>query len=157
MLHPSKETINQPTVSKRSWNMSRILSENTTPERTVRSLIHKLGYRFRIHKKNLPGSPDIVLKKYSSVIFVHGCFWHQHPGCKFAYKPASHISYWEPKLKRNIERDHENQIHLQELGWHVIIVWECELKELETLAQHLIRELSTSRLKQKTLSYKKGD
>ena len=132
-------------ISKRSWNMSRISSKNTTPELTVRSLLHRLGYRFRIHQKNLPGSPDIVFRKYSSIIFVHGCFWHQHRGCKFAYKPASHTAYWKPKLKRNIERDFENQTNLQELGWHVIIVWECELENLDVLAKRLVKELPTGK------------
>ncbi|MEC7641315.1 MAG: DNA mismatch endonuclease Vsr, partial [Nitrospinota bacterium] len=90
---------------KRSWNMSRIRSRDTSPELIVRSLLHRLGYRFRIHRKDLPGKPDIVLAKYKTVIFVHGCFWHQHKDCKYAYLPKTRVNFWKEKLQGNSERD----------------------------------------------------
>jgi DNA mismatch endonuclease, patch repair protein len=133
-------------AQRRSWNMSRIRSKNTIPERTVRSLLHFCGYRFRLHQRNLPGTPDIILKKYFTVIFVHGCFWHQHRGCKYAYKPKSHIAYWEPKLKKNVERYSTNKRELRQLGWRVITVWECELGNLNALAKRLTRGLTGDRV-----------
>ena len=101
------------------------------------------GFRFRIHQRELPGTPDIVLKKYFTTIFVHGCFWHQHHGCKYAYKPKSHTAYWNPKLKKNIERDRANKRGLRQLGWRVITVWECELSDLNALAKRLIRDITS--------------
>lgn len=121
------------TPDKRSWNMSRIRSKNTKPEKFVRSLLHSMGYRFRIHRKDLPGKPDIVLPKYKTVIFVHGCFWHQHPRCKRATMPKSNQDYWIPKIQRNIERDKENQRFLKEAGWKVVVIWECEVKNIDKL------------------------
>lgn len=121
--------------------MSRIRSVNTRPEREVRSLLHILGFRFRLHRRDLPGSPDIVLPKYCAVVFVHGCFWHQHSGCRAAYKPASNIKYWAPKLARNKERDKENEKALKALGWNVIVVWECELNDLEGVARKLTKAI----------------
>ncbi len=118
---------------RRSWNMSRIKSKNTKPELIVRSLLHRLGYRFRIHKKDLPGNPDIVLPKYKTIILVHGCYWHRHKGCKFAYKPKTNISFWEKKFNDNVQRDQKNQQLLISLGWKVHIIWECEAKEDERL------------------------
>jgi DNA mismatch endonuclease (patch repair protein) len=97
------------TRAKRSWNMSRIRSGNTKPEKVVRSLLHAMGYRFRLHRKNLPGKPDIVLPKYKTVIFVHGCFWHRHPGCKNATMPKTNTEFWEDKLSQNIDRDRKKQ------------------------------------------------
>ena len=129
--------VDRLTVKERSWNMSRIKSENTGPEKRVRSLLHSLGFRFRLHRRDLPGTPDIVLPKYSTVVFVHGCFWHQHPGCKAACQPASRTDYWTPKLARNAQRDKENQIALKALGWNVVVVWECELKDTDTLVEKL--------------------
>jgi DNA mismatch endonuclease, patch repair protein len=111
---------------RRSWNMSRIKSENTSPEIRVRSVIHRLGYRFSLHRKDLPGKPDIVLPKYDTVIFVHGCFWHRHKGCKFAYSPKSRIDFWKEKFFGNVKRDKNNKIKLKRLGWHVVTIWECE-------------------------------
>lgn len=113
---------------KRSWNMSRIKSHDTKPEIRVRSLLHRMGYRFRIYKKNLPGSPDIVLSKYKIIIFVHGCFWHQHEGCKKAYSVKSNVEKWETKFKKNIARDTKVRKKLIDLGWDVYIIWECETK-----------------------------
>ncbi len=117
------------TEEKRSWNMSRIRAKNTKPEKIVRSTLHKMGFRFRIHAGKLIGKPDIVLKKYKTVFFIHGCFWHQHPGCKRATKPKSNKNYWMTKLKRNKERFNEVQNKLKKMGWNVIVIWECEAKD----------------------------
>jgi len=116
--------------------MSKIHSANTTPELRVRKLLHSLGYRFRLQRHDLPGNPDIVLPKYKTVIFVHGCFWHGCPVCKHAQiRPTSNVDYWNHKLDRTVERDKENQRILENMGWRVIIIWECETKKknLETL------------------------
>ena len=121
----------------RSWNMSRIRGRDTTPERSVRSVLHRLGYRFRLHDKTLRGRPDIVLRKYRAVIFVYGCFWHRHPGCKYAYSPKSRVSFWEEKFARNVVRDEEVQRCLSEAGWRVIIVWGCQTRNVEVLAHRL--------------------
>ena len=116
-------------TERRSWNMSRIRSKNTKPEIIVRSLLHRMGYRFRLQRKDLPGRPDIVLPKYKTVIFVHGCFWHQHPDCIEASRPKSNITYWLPKLKANVDRDTRNRGLLQEQGWRVLRFWECEIEK----------------------------
>lgn len=115
---------------ERSDIMRRVRSTDTTPERKVRSLLHKLGFRFRLHRSDLPGKPDIVLPKRRTVIFVHGCFWHRHPGCSRATTPASNQEYWLPKFRRTMERDAKNQDELRRQGWNVIVVWECEVKRL---------------------------
>ena len=116
------------TKEKRSWNMSRVRSKNTKPELLVRSSLHKMGYRFRLHVKRLPGNPDVVLPKYKAVIFVHGCFWHQHTGCKKATHPKQNLDFWKEKLARNIERDKQVDKELKHLGWNVLTIWECEIK-----------------------------
>lgn len=116
------------TKAQRSYNMSRIRSKNTKPELIVRSFLHKQGFRFRLHDKKLPGKPDIVLKKYKTVIFVHGCFWHGHKGCKYSHYPKSNRSYWIDKLTKNILRDKKNLKELKKMGYIVIIIWECKLK-----------------------------
>ncbi|WP_144930201.1 MULTISPECIES: very short patch repair endonuclease [unclassified Pseudomonas] len=126
----------------RSEIMRSVKSQNTTPELLIRSLLHRLGFRFRLHRKNLPGSPDIVLPRYRAVIFVHGCFWHRHPGCRLATTPKSRQDYWLPKFMANVERDLRNTKALQEMGWQVIVVWECEIKEnvdLEHRLKHALR------------------
>lgn len=125
----------------RSWNMSRIRSANTRPELSVRSLLHHMGYRFRIHRKDLPGRPDIVLPGRRTVVLVNGCYWHRHQGCKFAYQPKSNRAFWNAKFVENVNRDKRNHAQLQELGWHIIVVWECETKDLEVLAERLLEEL----------------
>ena len=112
----------------RSWNMGRITSENSTPERIVRSVLHRMGYRFRLHVKNLPGRPDITLKKHNLVIFVHGCFWHRHQGCKRCTIPKSNQEFWLNKFERNVRRDRENQRKLIQMGWRVEAIWECQTK-----------------------------
>jgi DNA mismatch endonuclease (patch repair protein) len=116
------------TKEKRSWNMSRIKGKDTKPEKIVRSILHKAGFRFRLNRKDLPGKPDIVLPKYKSVILVHGCFWHRHPRCKYAYTPKSRVTFWQKKFSENIERDKFVKRELRKMGWRTIVVWECELK-----------------------------
>jgi len=118
---------------RRSWNMSRIRGKDTTPEIIVRSMLHRMGYRFRLHRKDLPGKPDIVLPKYNTVIFVHGCFWHRHKGCKFAYKPKSRIDFWNSKFDETVARDKRNRKQLEANGWNVEIIWECETKDMNRL------------------------
>ena len=113
--------------------MSRIKGANTKPEVRVRSVLHRMGYRFRLHSRKLPGKPDIVLPKYETVIFVHGCFWHRHRGCRFAYTPKSRVSFWNRKFQRNVERHAEVDEQLKQLGWRVILIWECETKDAEKL------------------------
>lgn len=125
----------------RSWNMSRIQAKNTKPEMIVRSMIHKWGFRFSLHRKDLPGKPDIVLPKYETVIFVHGCFWHRHPRCKYAYTPKSRVEFWEQKFTDNVKRDRRNRRELRKLGWDAVIVWECLTKDVDKLAAYLERKL----------------
>ena len=115
------------TKEKRRWNMSKIRSKNTKPEITVRSKLHKAGYRFRLHVKGLPGKPDIVLPKYNTIIFINGCFWHRHKGCKYAYKPKTRVDFWNQKLNRNIKRQGEVLKELRDLEWKVLVIWECEV------------------------------
>lgn len=113
----------------RSWNMSRIKSKDTIPERIVRSYLHRNGFRFRLHVKELPGKPDIVLPKYKTVIEVRGCFWHRHPNCKYAYVPKTRIDFWQKKFNENIKRDLTNKQLLSAAGYNVLTVWECEITE----------------------------
>lgn len=132
------------TPEHRSWNMRRIRSKNTKPEVIVRSLLHKLGFRFRLHVKNLPGKPDIVLPKYQTVVFVHGCFWHRHRGCKSAATPGTRPDFWKKKFEDNIRRDKQVRTELRELGWNVIVVWQCELSDLDAVARKLKAEINGS-------------
>jgi DNA mismatch endonuclease (patch repair protein) len=129
------------TAERRSANMRQIRSKNTTPELTLRSLLHRLGYRFRLHRKDLPGKPDVVFPSRQKVIFVHGCFWHQHPGCREGRVPGSRRDYWEPKLNRNQSRDAASQAALEELGWRFLVVWECELKDTDAALRRVKRFL----------------
>lgn len=126
---------------KRSKIMRSIHSKDTKPEITVRSVLHRLGYRFRVHKKELPGKPDICLPKYRTVIFVHGCFWHHHTKCKEGHFPQSNATFWRHKLKKNIERDKVNQKTLRRLGWKVIVIWECETKDNSYLKKSICGRL----------------
>ena len=114
--------------AQRSWNMSRIKGRDTTPERTLRSLLHRAGFRFRLHDTKLPGRPDLVLPKYRAAVFVHGCFWHRHQGCKNAANPKTNVDFWQEKFRGTVERDRRNAAALTALGWRLIVVWECELK-----------------------------
>jgi DNA mismatch endonuclease (patch repair protein) len=129
------------TKAKRSEVMSRIRSKDTKPEKMIRSLLHRMGYRFRLHVKNLPGKPDIVLPKYKTVIFVHGCFWHRHPKCKYAYTPKSRIEFWGKKFADNIARFKIVKKELAHLKWKVVVVWECEIKSNAELVNKLRRSL----------------
>ena len=129
------------TKQHRSWNMSRIRSANTKPEIRVRSMLHQMGYRFRLHRKDLPGKPDIVLPKYETVIFVHGCFWHRHPNCQFAYTPKSRVDFWKKKFARNVERHEEVAFELTAAGWRVAVIWECETKDEKKLYKLLTQSM----------------
>jgi DNA mismatch endonuclease (patch repair protein) len=113
----------------RSWNMSRIRGRDTAPEVKLRSLLHRAGYRFRLHDRKLPGRPDIVLPKYQAVIFVHGCFWHRHEGCANTTVPSTRADFWDSKFAGNIARDRANAERLSDLGWRVIVAWGCDLKK----------------------------
>lgn len=126
------------TPLRRSENMRRIRNKNTKPEMLVRKLIHAMGFRYRIHAKCLPGKPDLSFRKRRKAIFVHGCFWHQHPNCPEGRIPNSRREYWIPKLMHNQERDQNNLDDLARMGWNVLVVWECELKGIAGL-QHRIR------------------
>ena len=113
--------------------MSRIRSRHMRPERIVRSIVHRMGYRFRLHRRDLPGAPDLVLPRYRAVIFVHGCFWHWHPDpqCPIAGLPKSNVAYWQPKLVRTRLRDQKNSAALDGAGWGVLTIWECELGDVD--------------------------
>jgi DNA mismatch endonuclease (patch repair protein) len=131
---------------QRSFNMSRIRSADTKPEVLLRSLLHRGGLRFRKNVSRLPGRPDIVLPRHNTAIFVHGCFWHRHEGCRYASNPASNEEFWKAKFARTVERDIANSAALEKLGWSVKHVWECELKKqpAET-AKKILTELRTGR------------
>lgn len=124
---------------KRSDVMSKIRSKNSKPELLIRSFLFSNGFRFRIHNKKLPGKPDIVLKKWRTVIFVHGCFWHGHEDCTISHMPKSNEDYWEPKINGNITRDTVNKNYLEADGWKVIIVWECEIRNKNLREQRLLK------------------
>jgi DNA mismatch endonuclease (patch repair protein) len=123
--------------------MSRVRSENTTPELAVRRLVFGMGYRYRLHDKRLPGKPDLVFAGRRKAIFVHGCFWHGHVACRYGKLPKSRIEFWSAKIARNKERDLNNEQRLIDAGWRVLIVWQCELKDLERLKQTLYEFLET--------------
>ena len=130
------------TKKRRSWNMSRIRNKNTKPEIAVRSFLHRNSFRFRLHSRNLPGTPDIILPKYRTVIFVHGCFWHRHRGCKDATMPKSNTEFWEEKFSGTVIRDSQKKDSLIELGWSVIVIWECEIKN-EIFGKKLEKKLKS--------------
>jgi DNA mismatch endonuclease (patch repair protein) len=121
----------------RSRIMSRVHSYDTKPELIVRSIIHRMGYRFRVHQDKLPGSPDIVLTRHKKVVFVHGCFWHGHKHCSRAKRPSSNESFWNLKLDKNIERDKNQQKELRRMGWRYLIIWQCEINKLDSLKQKI--------------------
>lgn len=146
MDHFSKE--------KRSWVMSRIRSKNTRPERLVRSLLHRMGYRFTVNgprNRKLPGKPDIVMPKHRTVVFVHGCFWHGHPDCPCYRPPKSRVQFWKEKIEKNRARDESNANRLRAAGWNVVTVWECELANREKI-QSLNRRLPFL-IEQKPMQY----
>jgi len=126
---------------RRSWNMSRIKGRNTAPEVQVRSILHRAGFRFRLHRKDLPGKPDIVLPKRGAIVFVHGCFWHRHQECRNCTTPKTNADFWQPKFDGNVARDHQNAKTLRKMGWKVIVVWECELASPDKVNRRLLRLL----------------
>lgn len=130
------------TKEQRSMVMSSIKNKNTRPEIRVRSLLHRAGFRFRLHG-NLPGRPDIVLPKYGTVVFVHGCFWHRH-GCNSANMPKSNVRFWRKKFRSNIKRDKEVQAALKSIGWHVIVIWECQI-ENKRITGNMMRKIRKGR------------
>jgi DNA mismatch endonuclease (patch repair protein) len=129
------------TDAARSAQMRLIRSKDTKPELAVRRALFALGYRYRLHYAKLPGKPDLVLPARRKAIFIHGCFWHRHSGCKKTRLPKSRLEYWEPKFAANVVRDLENQAALRALGWRFMVVWECELHDLECLTRRIVRFL----------------
>jgi DNA mismatch endonuclease, patch repair protein len=116
-------------IKTRSYNMSMIRSKNTKPEMLVRKFLHAQGFRYKLHDKKLPGKPDIVLPKYKTVIFIHGCFWHGHKNCRYFVIPKTRPDYWIPKIEKNVLKDLESKMKLKKLGWNVLDIWECDLKK----------------------------
>ena len=131
---------------QRSRNMAAIKSKNTKPEIAVRKMLHALGYRFRLHRKDLPGSPDIVLPKYKTVIFVHGCFWHRHENCKYASTPKTRKEFWENKFNENMKRDKNNFKELKKLNWNLLVIWECETKNINLLIKKFSSKIANIQL-----------
>ena len=126
------------TKKQRSYNMSQIRSKNTSPEIIVRSLVHRMGYRYALHRSDLPGHPDIVLVKYKKIIFVHGCFWHMHR-CRYGRViPATRTKFWQNKRRGNVERDKRNLKNLHLLGWKIIIIWECQTRKVKQLKGRIL-------------------
>lgn len=121
----------------RSENMSRVKGKNTGPEVAVRRALHAMGHRFRIHRRDLPGCPDIVLPKHRTVILVHGCFWHRHEGCSRSTMPAARREFWEAKFTRTVARDGEHTAALEALGWRVVVLWECDIRRPQELQERL--------------------
>lgn len=136
---------------KRSQMMKGIRSRNTKPEIIVRSWLHKNGYRFRLHRKDLPGRPDLVLPKWETVILINGCFFHHHEGCRLAYIPKTRTEWWMEKFKVNAERDERNIRQLESLGWQVLVIWECQVRDgsyKSTILEHLLKISSKGRARQ---------
>lgn len=134
------------TAERRSWNMSRIKGVDTAPERQLRSLLHRAGFRFRLYERHLPGRPDIVLPRYRAVVFVHGCFWHRHAGCRYATTPSTRPDFWNGKFAATVARDARKADELAAAGWRVITVWECELsKDPQGTLDHVIEQLKGTR------------
>lgn len=131
------EMVDRLTPERRSWNMSRIRGRNTSPEIRVRSLLHRMGYRFTLRRKDLPGKPDVVLSSRRIAVFVHGCFWHRHGFCANSVTPKTRTEFWVTKLESNVRRDRENAAALRKLGWRVFVIWECELKDELKLAKRI--------------------
>jgi len=125
------------TSEQRKRAMSRVQQQNTKPEKIVCSILHRLGFRFRKNVSSLIGKPDIVLPKYKTIIFVHGCFWHQHTGCRKSRRPTTNTEFWNEKLDKNMERDKQTEAKLKNLGWNILTVWDCEIKDKELLIEKL--------------------
>lgn len=128
--------------------MSRIRGRDTNPEEIVRKYLFSKGLRYRKNDARYPGHPDIVLPKYHTIVFIHGCFWHRHPGCKYATMPATNIEFWQKKFSANVERDRREQTALKEMGWRVLIIWECELKK--SCREHNLEKLYNDIIQNKT-------
>ena len=137
--------------SRRSEMMAGIRNRNTLPERLIRSELHRLGFRFRLHSKKLPGKPDIVLTKYKTVILVNGCFWHRHRHCKYAYFPKSRISFWKEKFAENIERELNVRRSLKKLGWRVLVVWECQTTRPQVVAQRITKTIHEAKKRRRSI------
>lgn len=127
--------VDRLTPERRYWLMSRVGPKNTAPEMRVRRAAHAVGLRFRLHRKDLPGTPDLVFPKHRVALFVHGCFWHRHPGCRKASVPGTRREYWAEKFETNVARDARNRAALEAAGWHVAVIWECETRDAEVLKQ----------------------
>jgi DNA mismatch endonuclease, patch repair protein len=127
-----------------SAHMRRIRKVDTKPELRVRRVVHALGFRYRLHRRDLPGTPDLVLPRLRKVVFVHGCFWHQHPGCRLAKRPRARPEYWLPKLERNVARDHACRRALAATGWEVLVIWECETSDAQALTARLLAFLKAT-------------
>jgi DNA mismatch endonuclease, patch repair protein len=117
--------------------MAQIRAKNTKPEIVVRSLLHRLGFRYRLHVRSLPGCPDIVLRRWRTIILVHGCFWHRHVGCKLAYTPKTRGEFWRKKFHDNVRRDRQHLHDIEALGWRVLVIWECQIRDMNILADRL--------------------
>jgi DNA mismatch endonuclease, patch repair protein len=129
---------------KRSDIMSTVRSRDTRPEMVVRKRLHARGFRFRLHRSDLPGSPDLVLPRYRAAVFVHGCFWHRHPGCRRATLPSTRSEWWQSKLSKNVERDKKAIARLRDMGWNVHVLWECEIRrDVEALVRALASRLNS--------------
>jgi DNA mismatch endonuclease (patch repair protein) len=133
--------------SQRSKVMAQVRGKDTKPEMRVRTTVHGMGLRFRLHRRGLKGTPDLVFPKYKVAIFVHGCFWHQHPGCKRASMPQNREDFWRAKLARNVERDTEAELQLRSEGWRVEIIWECETKDAMQIRKRVEKIFGRSRTK----------
>lgn len=133
--------LEKPVDSFVSFRMRRVRQIDTGPELVVRKLVHSAGYRYRLHRKDLPGKPDIVFPSRRKIVFVHGCFWHGHEHCKRARLPKTRLEYWSKKIQRNKERDEQVVLQLEQLGWIVQVIWECETKNLQSLRSRLINFL----------------
>ena len=131
--------VDRVTPEQRSWIMSRVSAKDTKPEIAVRSMLHRMGFRFRLHDPRLAGRPDIVLRRHRTAIFVHGCFWHRHRGCKKATTPETRRDFWIRKFEKNIERDRKNYDQLEVQGWRVLVIWQCELEDPVSLEDRVSR------------------
>jgi DNA mismatch endonuclease (patch repair protein) len=131
--------MDRETSTQRSERMSRIRSKDTKPELLVRRVVHGMGYRYRLHRRDLPGSPDLVFPARRKVIFVHGCFWHRHPdpSCRLTRTPKTRLEFWLPKFEENRRRDLEKQRQLRDLGWEIMVLWECQLRDVESVKTHV--------------------
>lgn len=140
-LQRTREMADRISSVRRSENMRAIKSKNTSPEKRVRSAAHRLGLRFRLHRSDLPGSPDLLFPGKKTALFVHGCFWHRHENCPGATTPKTNTDYWNRKFRRNMERDWESRKKLEEEGWKVLVIWECETKTRESIEAFLTENL----------------